>query len=225
MVALLATLVALFGALLTVLVMVGGWVLYGLLRQNGRMLLRIDALEAALDGAAERPSGRVFADRSLAKSRINRSGLAKGTAAPDFRLPMLDGGEATLAAYAGRRLLLVFSDPSCAPCMALLPKLQAASRQSDVAILVISRGGIDANRRKLADCNVVLPVALQAHWEISRLYAKFVTPVAYLIDEQGRIAADPAEGGTAILTLLSIGEAELRQPPLIGHGPGSRLTH
>ena len=119
MVALLATGVA----LLAVLVMVGGWVLYGLLRQNGRMLLRIDALEAALDHGAERPAGRVFADRSLAKSRLNRAGLAKGTAAPAFRLPMLDGSETALSDYAGRRLLLVFSDPACAPCTALLPKL------------------------------------------------------------------------------------------------------
>jgi peroxiredoxin len=224
MVALLATFVA-FGALLAVLVMVGGWVLYGLLRQNGRMLLRIEALEAALDDGAPGPAGRVFADRSLAKSRINRSGLAKGTPAPAFRLPLLDGGEATLEAYAGKRLLLVFSDPSCGPCTALLPKLEAAARQSDVAVLVISRGGVDANRHKLEECRVALPVALQAHWEISRSYAKFATPVAYLIDEQGRIAADPAEGGTAILTLLSTGTTELRQPPLFGHGPGSRLTH
>jgi peroxiredoxin len=222
MVALLATLVA----LLALLVVGGGWVLYGLLRQNGRMLVRIEALESALEnGTADRPSGRVFADRSLAKSRINRSGLAPGTLAPAFRLPALDGGELALADYAGRRLLIVFSDPSCAPCMTLLPKLDAAARQSDVAVLVISRGGIDANRRKLADGQVTLPVALQAHWEISRLYATFVTPVGYLIDEQGRIAADPAEGGAAILALLSTGGSELRTSLLTGHGPGSRLTH
>lgn len=222
MVALLAT----FVALLAVLVVGGGAVLYGLLKQNGRMLLRIEALEEALEPAAgDRPSGRVFADRSLAKSRINRSGLAKGTAAPAFQLPLLEGGEATLAGYAGRRLLLVFSDPSCAPCMALLPRLEVAARHIDVAVLVISRGGVDANRRKLAEGHVTLPVALQADWEISRLYAKFVTPVAYLIDEQGRIAADPAEGATAILSLLSTGGSELRQPPLAGLGPGSRLTH
>jgi peroxiredoxin len=222
MVALLATLVA----VLAVLVMGGGWLLYALLKQNGRMLLRIEALESTLEpGTGERSSSRVFADRSLTRSRINRSGLSKGTGAPAFRLPLLDGGEATLTGYAGRQLLLVFSDPSCAPCTALLPKLEAAARQTDVAILVISRGGVEANRSKMAECQVTLPVALQAHWEISRLYAKFVTPVAYLIDEQGRIAADPAEGGTAILTLLSTGGSELRQPTLIGHGPGSRLTH
>src|SRR4029079_1171964 len=221
MVALLATGVA----LLAVLVMVGGWVLYGLLRQNGRMLLRLGPLEAGLDQGAARRAGRVFADRSLAKSRINRAGLARGTAAPAFRLPMLDGSETALSGYSGRRLLLVFSDPACAPCTALLPKLEAAARQSDVAVLVISRGGVDENRRKLAECKVALPVALQAHWEISRLYAKFVTPVAYLLDEEWRIAADPAEGGTAILTLLSTAGTDMREPPLFGHGPGSRLTH
>jgi peroxiredoxin len=221
--------VALLGAvvaMLAVLVTAGGWLLYGLLRQNGRMLIRIESLESALGGApTERPSGRVFADRSLAKSRINRSGLAKGTIAPAFELPTLDGGQASLAAYAGRRLVLVFSDPACAPCTALLPKLDAAARRTDIAVLVISRGGADANRRKLAETQATLPVALQAHWEISRLYANFSTPIAYLIDEQGRVASDVAEGGTAILALLSTGGSELRQSPLTGHAPGSRLTH
>ena len=201
-------------------------VLYALLRQNGRILLRLEAAEAALDGRAVEPSpGRVFADRSLASSKINRAGLAVGTVAPAFTLPTIDGGEMALSHYAGRRVLLVFSDPACVPCMNLLPRLHAAARLSNLTVIVISRGGAEANRRKLAEYGVTFPVALQAHWEISRLYANFATPVAYLIDQHGRIASGVAEGATAILALLSTGDSELRLGLMSGHGPGSQLTH
>jgi peroxiredoxin len=222
MIALLSAAVILLG----VVVLAAGWVLFGLLRQNGRMLLRIETLEAALDGRQSEPqSDAGSADRSLAGSRINRAGLAPGTVAPPFKLPTVDGGEIALSDYAGRRLLLVFSDPACAPCLELLPRLQAAARLSDLPVVVVSRGSADANRRKLAESGVTFPVALQAHWEISRLYANFATPVAYLIDEHGRIGSAVASGATAILALLSTGDSELRLGLMSGHGPGSQLTH
>jgi len=216
---------------LLLLVLVGGlwWIVYGLLRQNGRILTRLDALEfleSPLADADEAPrSGRVFADRSLTNSRINRDGLRPGVTAPAFSLPTVDGRTVALADYAGRRVLLVFSDPDCAPCMELLPRLDAAARVSDVPVLVISRGGGDANRRKLAQARSTLTVALQGHWEISRLYAKFSTPIAYLVDEQGRIASEVAAGAPAILSLLSASEADSRLATLSGQTPGSRLTH
>lgn len=222
MIALLAAAVLVLSALLFIVCCV----VFGLLRQTGRVLIRLEAAEAALDGRAVEPSsGRVFADRSLASSKINRSGLAVGTVAPAFTLPTIDGGQIALGDYAGRRVLLVFSDPLCAPCMELLPRLHAAARLSNLPVIVISRGGAETNRRKLAECGVTFPVALQAHWEISRLYASFATPVAYMIDQHGRIASGVAEGATAILTLLSTGDSELRLGLMSGHGPGSQLTH
>jgi peroxiredoxin len=203
-----------------------GWLLYGLLRQNGRILARLEALEARqADESPVRPSDRVFADRSLAASRINRDGLKPGVVAPAFSLPTVDGRTVALGDYIGRRVLLVFSDPECGPCMELLPRLDAAARVSDVPVLVISRGGVDANRRKLVDARSTLTVALQAQWEISRLYAKFSTPIAYLVDEQGRIASDVAAGATAILSLLSVSSPDSRLATLPGQVPGSRLTH
>lgn len=201
------------------------WLVFGLVRQNGRILTRLETLENGGDEAAARRQGRLFANRSLAASRINRDGLRAGTVAPAFSLPTVDGRSVALADYAGRRVLLVFSDPDCAPCMDLLPRLDAAARVSDVPVLVISRGGLDANRRKLADTRATLTVALQAHWEISRLYATFSTPVAYLVDEQGRIASEVAAGATAILSLLSVSSADSRLATLPGQVPGSRLTH
>src|SRR5262245_14550477 len=46
-------------------------------------------------------------------------------------------------------------------------------------------------------------ILIQQQWEISRRYAMFATPIAYLIDEQGVIARDVVVGADAILELLS----------------------
>jgi peroxiredoxin len=199
------------------------WLVYGLLRQNGRVLQRLDTLESESIEAS--PRRRVFADRSLANSRIKRDGLSAGTMAPPFSLPTVDGRAVGLADYAGRRVLLVFSDPACGPCMELLPRLDAAARVSDVPVLVISRGTVEANRQKLLEARSSLTVALQANWEISKLYAKFATPIAYLVDEQGRIASEVAIGGRAILSLLSISGPDSQLAAAPGLAPASRLTH
>jgi peroxiredoxin len=201
------------------------WLVFELLRQNGRILARLEALDGAAADSAPRRAGRVFADRSLATSRLNRDGLRPGDVAPSFSLPTVDGGNVALADYAGRRVLLVFSDPECWPCMELLPRLDAAARVTEVPVLVISRGSVDANRRKLAEARSRLTVALQTHWEISRLYARFATPIAYLVDEQGRIASEVAVGGAAILSLVSVSGPDSRLATLPGQAPGSRLTH
>ena len=144
----------------------------------------------------------------LANSRLNRSGLKAGTPAPDFRLPRVDGGELSLVEYRGRRVLLVFSDPECGPCEQLAPDLERLHRQrSDLAVLMVSRRDEAANRQKVAALGLTFPVALQQSWEISLLYGIFATPIGYLIDEQGVIAADMAKGVGPILALVSGAEA------------------
>jgi len=109
-------------------ILVVGWLGWQLLRQNGRLLLRLEALEARLNelefGEEDDPGNR-FSNRTLAKSKIKRDGLKAGTPAPDFRLPRLDGrGELGLSDFRGRRVLLVFSSPNCGPCNALAPELE-----------------------------------------------------------------------------------------------------
>ena len=190
------------------------WLLYHLLRQNGRTLLRIEALEADFDvlvSTLNKAGAPTFGDRSLAKSRINRNGLTPGTFAPSFRLPRLDGGgELSLDDYKGRRVLLVFSDPDCGPCDVLAPQLeQFANNSADVSVVMVSRGDIERNRTKVALHRLTFPVVIQEHWQLSKQYAKFATPIAYLIDQEGRIAAPVAMGVEAILELASTKPATL----------------
>ena len=141
-------------------------------------------------------------DPSLARSRLNRNGLKAGTEAPDFRLPRIDVGEQSLADFRGRRVLLVFSDPNCGPCDELAPRLQAIHIQRpDLQVLVVSRRDAEATRAKAAAQGLTFPIVLQRQWEISLKYAKFATPIGYLIDEQGTLASDVAVGVGPILAL------------------------
>jgi peroxiredoxin len=153
--------------------------------------------------ANEKP--RVYqGNRPLSASRINRSGLKQGTIAPNFTLPLMDGGQISLDDYRGRRVMIVFSDPKCKPCHALIPDLIKLHRRTpDIDILIISRGNIDAVRAEFQARPVPFPVAVQKSWEISRRYAMFATPIAYVIDEAGKIAGDVAGGPEPILILLA----------------------
>ena len=142
-------------------------------------------------------------DPSLARSRLNRNGLQAGTIAPDFQLPRVEGGELSLADLRGGLVLLVFSDPDCGPCDELAPRLQEIHlRRPDVQVLVVSKRDVEANRAKVAALGLTFPIVLQRQWEISLLYAKFATPVGYLIDEQGILASDVAVGVGPILALV-----------------------
>jgi len=153
------------------------------------------------------PDPQAAGPRVSAPTRAGRGveGLRVGALAPAFRLPRLDGGELSLEDYRGRRLLLVFSDPECKPCDALMPELERLQRAgAGVAVVMVARGGTRANRAKVKQYGLSFQVVLQRDWEISRLYRKSgVTPSGYLIDEGGKIAADLAVGGDQILTLIA----------------------
>jgi len=98
-----------------------GWLLVHLLGQNGRVLLRLDALEAMLaEGGFAVPQP---AEAQAAQAPA--AGLPEGAPAPAFRLEGLHGETMTLDAMrsAGKSVMLIFSDPTCGPCNALLPDI------------------------------------------------------------------------------------------------------
>jgi peroxiredoxin len=151
-------------------------------------------------------------NRSLENSRINRNGLPTGAPAPVFHLPRLDGTELSLNEFRGQRVLLVFSDPNCGPCNQLAPQLEQLHRRTtDLQVLMVSRGDLETNRAKVAEHGLTFPVVLQRQWETSREYGMFMTPIAYLIDEQGIIGADVMVGGDAILALATGKEQTMRE--------------
>ena len=149
----------------------------------------------------------------LATSKIKRDGLKSGTVAPEFRLPRLDGGQLALSDLRGKMVLLVFSSPHCGPCNTLAPKLQEFHRKHPtVELVMISQGEPDENRAKVKEHELTFPMVLQKQWEVSRVYAYFATPVAYLVDAQGIIAADVAVGVEPVVDLMLRAKWILRRP-------------
>ena len=92
-----------FGTVLPwLLVAVGTWLGYQLVRQYGRILLRLESIEKRL-GA---PPG---------ESRREPAGLPLDAAAPDFELPDLAGQKHKLSEFRGKDALLRFSEDSLHP--------------------------------------------------------------------------------------------------------------
>jgi peroxiredoxin len=131
-----------------------------------------------------------------------QGGLDLGSVAPDFRLPGLDAREVALGIYRGQRLLLVFTDPVCPPCDELAPAVERLHRSAaGPAVVVIARGDEAANRAWATRHGLTVPVGLQPRWDVSRQYGMLATPIGYLVDARGAIAAPVALGAEAILDL------------------------
>ena len=161
-----------------------GRTVFRLLAQQGRLLLRVDALED------------LFA---------HHQGVALGAPAPPFSLPDLEGRRVSLADLLdeGRPVLLVFTDPNCGPCAELMPELAGWERDYGdvVTIRVISRRDPAANRA-MADAYGLAGVLVQTDREVARLYEASATPSAVLIGEDGHIAGPLVAGGVSIWRLL-----------------------
>jgi peroxiredoxin len=201
------------------LLALGGWLLVHLLRQHGRLLLRIEALEAQRDsGIAPLPS---------ASGGITDQppGLPVGAPAPVFDLPGLDGHLVSLRTLraGGTSVLLLFADPNCGPCTALLPDVGAWQREhaAKVTIAVISRGDAAANRAKVAE-QTVTNVLLQRDFEVADAYQAYGTPSAVLVRADGTIGSAVAAGADAIRTLVAsatFASADMVPLPVLnGHG-------
>ena len=133
------------------------------------------------------------------------AGLPVGTQAPAFSATTLAGHTLSLQGLLneGKGVVLVFTDPNCGPCAALMPEIAAWQQyRTDVRIVVLSRGDAEANAAKAHEYGLT-EVALDAESSIAQLYRYEGTPGAVAIRPDGGIAAPLASGPDAVLTLLS----------------------
>lgn len=190
---------AVLGAIAVVVVQAVLWL--QLLRQHGRILVRLQALE--------------------------RLGPTVGDPAPDFVLPSLDGELVSLTELRrpGRPVLLAFVDPQCAPCDELLPDLAAWQRdRSDrLTIALVSRGDIQENEAKALGYGLQR-VLLQQEREVATSYGSDGTPSALLIDRDGRIAAPLARGAEEIRDAVAAAGAEPAVAPPRGRAVDFQLA-
>jgi peroxiredoxin/uncharacterized membrane protein YphA (DoxX/SURF4 family) len=197
-------------------VAVEGWLLVHLLGQNGRVLLRLDTLETMLaEGGMAVPE----VAPAEAAPKAPPAGLPEGSPAPAFRLEGLHGETMTLDALrsAGKQVMLIFSDPGCGPCNALLPDIGKWQRDhaSRLTVALVSRGTAEANRAKISE-HGLSHVLLQKDREVSNDYKAYGTPTAVVVKADGTIGSPVAGGAEAIRALISktTGTLTLNAAPL-----------
>jgi thiol-disulfide isomerase/thioredoxin len=198
------------GAALLLLAALTAKGMLSLLRQNGRLLLRIDELEARLDGVG--PAGP-------APTETDHPGLPIGSPAPEFSLAGLYGETITLASLTAqeRPLLLVFTDPGCAPCNALLPSIARWQQvhSGELTIAVLTRGSAEDYLPKAREHGIA-GVLLDAELEVYNACQAIGTPGGVLVDARGRIASVVVGGADAIQGLVdrALSGAEAAAPVL-----------
>ena len=200
----------LLGFLILLALLTGmGWLLFHILRQQGRLLLRIEAVESRLVEAGFAPMAAAASQRNgHGASVVLRppTGLKIGDPAPEFSLSDLSGNLVHLSDFQGRQTLVLFWRPSCSFCQRMLADLKAWETQPPEGaprLLVVSTDSVQDNQAMGLRSPVVLD---QAGTSISSKFGASGTPMAILVDAEGRIASELAAGAPAVLALASGGQ-------------------
>jgi uncharacterized membrane protein YphA (DoxX/SURF4 family) len=176
-----------------------------LMRQNGRLLNQLEALEAGGGGTAAAPTGP-----------------QPGDLAPAFALPALGGGGLSLEGLLlpGRGLVVVVTDPGCGACDPLLPEIGRlqGDPETPVPLVMITRGEVDANLAKAREHGLE-PVLVEEEYEVSRALGINGAPGAIRLDAEGRYLAKPSMGTERVGILLA--ELAATNPELTVHQGGS----
>ncbi len=132
-------------------------------------------------------------------------GLPIGAPAPDFELPNASGRivafEHLLAE--AKPLLFFFVSPTCQPCAALLPEIEAWQKElaGKINFVFLSSGNAKENSDKFAG-ETDKQILLQNEKEVAALFDALWTPTALLVNADGTIASRGATGDAAIRELI-----------------------
>ena len=177
-------------------VLVVGFFLLGTLRSLGLLEWRFDELEAT------RPS------------RKGREGLAPGKHAPEFTLPSATDGKVSLSDFAGRKVLLVFTQSGCSPCHDIAPELNDVQAKGEHQVLVVNHGEPQDAAEMAAEVEARFPIVTQNDWDISKKYQVFATPYAFVVDEEGTIASKGIAGNPQYLRNVLTGAGNRKRAHL-----------
>lgn len=208
----------LFGVVLPwLLIVLGGWIGFQLVRQNGRILLRLESIEelnGQRSGTKQREAARP------------QGGLSVGALAPDFELPDLTGVRHTLSEFRGRNVLLIFFNPKCGFCTKMaadLTALPVEGARDHVVTVVVTTGDADENRKLVEQYGIRSLVLLQQQMEVASQFRAQGTPMGYRIDGAGRIASELAVGAEALLHLAAAAAPGQRDAAKAANGHAAKV--
>ena len=157
-----------------------------LITPDGLMASRVapgsDAIEAIVAEVSEAP------------------GVPIGAPVPALELPSLEGERVSLSELRGRHTLLLFWDPECGYCRAMHEDLLAWEKTANGAapqLVVLSSGDEEATRSDAFRSKVLLDEDFAAGAE----FGVSGTPMAVLLDADGRVASGVAAGADAVFGL------------------------
>lgn len=188
--------------------------------QQTQIMRRIEILElTATDGSKP-------VEREEAQSP--QPGLLIGSQAPDFTLPDLNGKEISLQKLLApeKPLLFFFVSPTCNPCGALLPEIEAwqTELKDRINFVFISSGNAKENVEKLGG-KTFKQILLQNEREVSAVYSAIWTPTALLINPDGTVAGHSAVGDATIRELIEKIKTEIfnKKTLYIADGEGQKI--
>jgi peroxiredoxin len=181
--------------LLLALLLLSVWVgFYQLMKQQGRILLRLDALDTTTSNH----------DSFEQHEHPALEGMPSGAVFPDFVLPDLSGKTRVLSEFKGRRLLLIHWNFACGFCEAIaddLASLESDLEKQNAQIVLLSTGDEPFNRERTAVRGLKTTVLLLKGQQIPQPFVQQGTPVAYFLDERAQVAAPFASGADEVLAL------------------------
>jgi peroxiredoxin len=143
----------------------------------------------------------VAVERRLDIPDASTGGLPAGTELPPFRLLDLDGHVHTNDGFRGRRVLLVNWSPGCGFCASMagdLADLVSGFAAVGGEVVLVTAGTDDDNRALADEAGLTCTLLRNDAYE---LFQGFGTPVAYLVDEHGKLASQLAVGAAQIIAL------------------------
>jgi hypothetical protein len=86
-------------------------------------------------------------------------------------------------------VLLVFLQSGCQPCQRIVPELNRLQHTSDLRVVAVQSGAVQAVQQWTQEVRADFPVLIQEGRKLSSRYEVVASPFAFLIDEQGAIAS------------------------------------
>jgi peroxiredoxin len=145
--------------------------------------------------------------------------LNAGVVAPDFTLPLVQGGQVSLRdALVKGPVVLVFFKKSCPVCQYALPLLERmfqANRAANVTVLGISQDKAGDTKAFLREYGVTFPVALDdpANYAASNAYGLTNVPTIFYIAPSSEIEVSCVGWSKADVEAINQKLAEQREQP------------
>jgi len=138
------------------------------------------------------PEGAIKLDLPQLSARGRKAHPLLGKPAPDFKLPLLEGGHAELAPHRGKDIVILdFWASWCGPCKVALPILVEVSKEySDKGVVFYAvnlREEPKTVYRFLKEQELQCPVALDKDGKVGRLYNVTGIPQSVIIDKDGTV--------------------------------------